>query len=190
MIHPYNKIYLSIIMRKLAGMFQLAVMEEHMDIDDFVSKFISSGMAYSFEIANPEYVLGKSENELVGIILQKEPLDVEQHICATPFFWVGWVLKYAQWSLNRTYKEITDAFPCSKLQMYYFPYHEMDITKSLDLIKKMISYVCPLKDYRLKKGYSQKDLAEYSDVSVRNIKAYEQGTVDIAKASGRHCTAL
>ncbi len=185
MVHAYDKIYLPVEQRKLGGMFQMAVMEEHMDIDEFMEKFISCGMARAFEIANPIYVLGKSVYELMEIVLQRKPAGGERPHVATPAYWVGWVLAYAQWHLNRTFKDITDKFPCSKLELCYFPYHEMDISRSLDLIKEKISYMHPLKAYRKKMRYTQEELARYSDVPVRNIRAYEQGTVDISTAQGK-----
>lgn len=51
-----------------------------------------------------------------------------------------------------------------------------------------------LKMRRKKRGLSQKELAELSGISLRSIRAYEQGTRDIAGASVRQmgalCTAL
>ena len=38
-----------------------------------------------------------------------------------------------------------------------------------------------LKILRKKKGYSQKSLALLSNIPLRTIKAYEEGTLDIAK---------
>ncbi|MCD8295733.1 MAG: helix-turn-helix transcriptional regulator [Clostridia bacterium] len=170
---------------KLGGLFQLAVMELNMDIDEFAQKFLSSKMARAFEIANPIYVLGKSEEELFSIIMQQKPQVRKLKYSYSPAYWVGWVLAYAQWYLNRTFEQITDKFPCSKLIQYYFPYHEMDISKSVELIKQKIGYQCPLKEYRAKKNYTQEELALMSEVPVRDIRAYEQGKVEISNAQGR-----
>lgn len=182
MIHAYDKVYLYYEQRKLGSLFQMAVMDNHMDIDEFAEKFIASGMARAFEIANPKYVLGKSVYELLELTLQNNPAGTEHPYAATPAYWVGWVLAYAQWYLNRTFKYITDRLPCSKLILYYFPYHEMTIAKSLDLIKEKISYEHPLKEYRMKRNFTQEELAKYSGVSASSIKSYEQGTADISTA--------
>ncbi|MCD8307977.1 MAG: helix-turn-helix domain-containing protein [Clostridia bacterium] len=157
-------------------------MEEHMDIDEFMEKFISSGMAMAFEIANAKYVLGKSVYELMRIILQREPVGREHPYAATPAYWVGWVLAYAQWYLNRTFEQITDKFPCSMLILYYFPYHEMAISKSLDLIKEKISYDLPLRAFRKERHFTQEELARFSGVPLRSIRAYEQGKVELYTA--------
>lgn len=182
MIHAYDKMYLYYEQRKVGGLFQMAVMEEHMDIDEFMEKFISSGMAMAFEIANAKYVLGKSVYELMRIILQREPVGREHPYAATPAYWVGWVLAYAQWYLNRTFEQITDKFPCSMLILYYFPYHEMAISKSLDLIKEKISYDLPLRAFRKERHFTQEELARFSGVPLRSIRAYEQGKVELYTA--------
>lgn len=66
----------------------------------------------------------------------------------------------------------------------------MDITKSVELIKSHLSNVSPLRYFRSKKKLSQSDLAILSGVPLRSIKAYEQGTVDIANAQAETLYAL
>ncbi len=191
MIHAYEKMYVAVAQRKLGWMFQLAAVSEGMDIDEFAEAFLSSKIARAFEVANPIYVLGKSGVEMLEIVLNRKLQTVVQPTGYTSAYWVGWVLAYAQWYLNRPFRKIIDAFPCSKLEMHYFPYHEMDISKCLELVKQKISYVCPLKEYRTRMNLTQKELAERSEVSVSSIKAYEQGKADIASARGRtlYCLA-
>lgn len=103
---------------------------------------------------------------------------------------MGWVLAYAQWYFNKPYAAIIAAIPCSKILDNYFPYHEMDITHSMDLIAKYLKPVCPLKQIRQKRGISQTQLSDLSNVPLRTIKAYEQGTVDIAKAQAETLYSL
>lgn len=190
MIHAYNEQFVSIIQPKVAAMFELAVLEEHIDIDAFAQKFISSPVCHALENADPVYALGKSANELLALILGNEPLNIETSSYASPEYWVGWVLAYAQWYFNKPYSTIITAIPCSKLLDNYFPYHEMDITRSMELIAKYIKPVCPLKEIRKKRGLSQTQLANLSNVPLRTIKSYEQGTVDISKAQGETLYAL
>ena len=66
----------------------------------------------------------------------------------------------------------------------------MDISQSMELIAKYLKPVCPLKEIRQKRGISQTQLANLSNVSLRAIKAYEQGTVDISKAQAETLYAL
>lgn len=190
MIHAYNEQHLSIIQSKLAAMFELAVLEEHIEIDEFASRFLSSPVCSAFEKADPVFVLGKSANELLAVILVSTPLKIETDSYASPEYWVGWVLAYTQWYFNKPYKDLFAALPCSKLINEYFPYHEMDITRSLDLFRPNLNIRCPLKELRLMHNLSQAELAILSGVSIRTIKAYEQGTVDISKAQADTLYAL
>ena len=190
MIHAYNEQFIGIIQPKVAAMFELAVLEEYIDIDAFAQKFISSPVCHALENADPVYALGKSANELLALILGNEPFNIETSSYASPEYWVGWVLAYAQWYFNKPYATIIAAIPCSKILDHYFPYHEMDITQSMDLIAKYLKLVCPLKEIRQRHGLSQTQLANLSNVPLRTIKSYEQGTVDIAKAQGETLYAL
>ena len=190
MIHAYNEQFLEIIQRKVAVMFELAVLEENIEIDTFAQKFASSSVCHALEVADPVYALGKSANELLALILSNEPLNIETGSYASPEYWAGWVLAYAQWYFNKPYAAIIAAIPCSKILDNYFPYHEMDITHSMDLIAKYIKPVCPLKQIRQKRGISQTQLSNLSNVPLRTIKAYEQGTVDIAKAQAETLYSL
>lgn len=190
MIHAYNEQHLSVIQSKLAAMFELAVLEEHVEIDEFASCFLSSPVCHAFEKADPVFVLGKSANEMLAVVLDRPPLNIETDSCASPEYWVGWVLAYAQWYFNKPYKKLIEALPCSKLISEYFPYHEMDITHSLDLFRPHLFMRCPLKELRLMNNLSQSELAVLSGVSIRTIKAYEQGTVDISKAQADTLYAL
>lgn len=190
MIHAYNEQFLEIIQRKVAVMFELAVLEENIEIDTFAQKFVSSSVGHALEVADPVYALGKSANELLALILGNEPLNIETGSYASPEYWAGWVLAYAQWYFNKPYDAIIAAIPCSKILDNYFPYHEMDIMHSMDLIAKYLKPVCPLKQIRQKRGISQTQLSNLSNVPLRTIKAYEQGTVDIAKAQAETLYSL
>lgn len=182
MIHAYDSYYLPRIQRKLAELFELAVVFRDIDIDLFIKKFIDSNMARAFETNNFKYTHGKSPIELLAIILDEEPKEITVFASATPEYWVGYVLAYVSWYYNKSYKEIVEAIPCSSLILYYYPYHEMDIRSVLDLYKDKIKIESKLKTYREKKNYSQNDLSILSEVPLRTIRSYEQQTIDISKA--------
>lgn len=182
MIHAYNEQFLDIIQNKLAVMFELAVLKERLDVDDFANRFAMSKAAKALEKADPVYALGKSANELLALVISRDPLDVEITCDASPEYWLGWVLAYAQWYFNTSYSSIIKALPCSKLICHYFPYHEMDIMHSMDLIGSHLDLEPALRRIRRAKGWSQADLARLSGVSLRAVKAYEQGSLDISKA--------
>lgn len=184
MIHAYDKYYLDMTQRKLGMLFELAVLQEGMDIDSFAQLFLSSKVSRAIEKADPIYIAGKSALELLAIVLNKDIGPVETSMQCSPEYWVGWVLAYIQWDTNKSFAEIIKAYPCSKLLLNYFPYHEMDITQIVELVKKHLDMDCPLKKWRQKRQLSQNQLALLSGVPVRNIKAYEQGVVELSKAQG------
>lgn len=184
MIHAYDEYYLDMSQRKLASMFELAVYQEKLTVDEFGERFIQSSISKAFEEGDPVYLAGKSANELLGLVLGKQIEETEQNMLASPEYWVGWVLAYTQWYTCKTFGEIIKAYPCSKLLLNYFPYHEMDETETVALIQKQLSTESPLKSWRKKRKLSQTELAGISGVSLRAIKAYEQGKLDISKAQG------
>lgn len=190
MIHAYNEQFLGTVRGKLAAMFELAVETEGLGIDDFADRFLSSRICRAFECADPVFVLGKSANELLGMILAKDPPDVETGEYGSPEYWVGWVLAYTQWYLNKPYRELVAALPCGKLLDFYFPYHETDVLQSVDLFRARLPRVCPLKTLRRRRGLNQTELAALSGVPERTIRSYEQGKNEISKARAETLYAL
>ena len=59
-----------------------------------------------------------------------------------------------------------------------------DAMSAVSIIIDTISPVTVLKRLREERGISQSELALYSGVPIRSIRAYEQGTVDLCKAQG------
>lgn len=182
MIHAYREQYAEIIQHKTAEMFELAVLNEKLNIDSFAESFASSVVASAFESMDPIYILGRSSNELIASIMDKPPVDIYTAAYASPEYWVGWILGYTQTTLKKSFKTLIKVFPCSELLNYYFPYHEMDIKQILDIFKNKLSKYSPLKERREAVGLSQSDLSLLTDIPVRTIRAYEQNKLDIKKA--------
>lgn len=184
MIHAYDEYYLDMTQAKLASMFEIAVYQEKLTIDEFAEKFVDSLVSKEIEKRNPIYIAGKSANELIGLVLNKQIEESEQNMFASPEYWVGFVLSYTQWYTCRSFNEIIASYPCGKLILNYFPYHEMDIMEIVKVIKEHLSIEPSLKTWRKKRNLTQSELAKISGVSLRTIKAYEQGKLDISKAQG------
>lgn len=89
-------------------------------------------------------------------MIDSEPRYAEVSSEASPEYWLGWVLSYAQWYFNKSYSALIEALPCSKLIKHYFPYHEMDIMHSMDLIGSHLDLTPPTEedpqDERLEPG--------------------------------------
>lgn len=184
MIHAYDERYLSNIQKKLGIMFEYALIYKKIDIDDFSLRFSLSKVGKAFEKNDLIYTLGKSESELLSIILDTEIERIELPIVIGPEYWVGYVIAYVSWYYNLPYETIVNCYKPSLLINNYFPYHEMNINKILEIYDKRINLLSSLKVLREKKELTQLELATLSNVPIRTIKAYEQMSLDISKAQG------
>lgn len=182
MIHAYREQYAEIIQLKVAEMFELGVLKEKIDINKFADAFASSRVADAFEMMDPIFVLGKSSNELIGIILDLPPVNIYVADFASPEYWAGWVLGYAQTFFKKSFRTLLRVFPAGELLEHYFPFHEMDIRHIIDVYNDRFKKYNPLKEYRKATRLSQDDLSLLTDIPTRTIRAYEQGKLDLAKA--------
>jgi hypothetical protein len=63
-------------------------------------------VAKEIEAASPNYLVGKSATEMLSEILDKPCSYSNIPMERSPEYWAGWILANAQWSLNKTFKEI------------------------------------------------------------------------------------
>ncbi len=183
MIRAYDEVFLPFVQDVVGNIFEMGVELKGININDFIIKFLNFKYLAKIESADPTLVLGKSSNEILGLILNEEPEEFESYPYATPEYWCGYVLAYATWYFNKSYRDILDKYPIDRLLNDYFPYHEMDIMHIINKINKFIPFESKLKKYRISNDLSQKELSIISNVSLRTIRAYEQGSVDISKGS-------
>ena len=182
MVKAYDNFYLSFIQRKMGEMFEVAVFHEKLSLEAFCELFLKSKVCHYFEIADHEYVLGRSSLELLADILNKDPEEIMLNAFATPEYWSGYALAYVQWFFNKPFSYVLEHLEINCLYNMYFPYHEMDLQHLVDAVKSKMDLVNKLTDYRKSKGYTQKDLSIVSGVPLRTIRGYEQGTLSIEKA--------
>ena len=185
MIHVYNRMYLAGVMRNLAAMTDLAINAEGLDADEFGELFASSDVAKKIEHAIPDMLAGKSATEMLSLLLNKEVVYTTIPMDRTPEYWAGWVLAKAQWEIGKTFAQILSVMPLSSLISLYYPYHEADESKTINLIRaRMPSKASVLKQIRKARKLTQEQLAILSGVNIRSIRAYEQGDNDLFKAQG------
>ena len=182
MIRAYGEIYLNSVMHNLAAVVDIAINAEGLEADVFADKFASSDIARGIEAGVPDILVGKSATEMLMIILDKNIDYTTVPVDRTPEYWSGWILANAQWYINKPFKEILSVMPLSKLVNMYYPYHEADEMKTVEIIASHFSSGSTLKMIRKKRKLSQDELALLSGVNVRSIRAYEQGKNDITKA--------
>lgn len=182
MIHAYNEIYLNTVMHNLAALFDMAINAEGLDADEFAMDFAASEIAHGIENGVPDMLAGKSATEMLMSILERDLEYDSVPMDRTPEYWAGWILAIAGWELNKSFAEILSVMPFSRLVGMYYPYHEADERKTVDVIAGLFSSVSPLKTMRQKRKLTQEQLAEISGVNLRSIRSYEQGDNDIGKA--------
>lgn len=188
----YSELYLNDAMCNLGDMLDFMVHDCGYNPDESFSWFISSGIASAFEIGSPKYVSGMSGFELASEVIFcthgfRPKLDVKPKGFKTPEYWAGWILAYYQWYRNLTFEKIcSNGLSVSNvLSMYVL--HEADNSKFIEiadsiLLRNIAEAPSPLKLIRLARGYTQKELANASGVSLRMIQLYEQRQNDINKA--------
>lgn len=184
MIHAYNKIYLNGVMRNIAALFDLAVNAEELDQNGFAELFSKSDIASGIQSGTPDILAGKSPTEMLIEILNKDVEYTNIPSDRTPEYWAGWILAYSQWYLNKSFEQILDVMSFSELVKLYYPYHEADEMKTIEVIQSRFKCECALKKLRQKRKLTQKQLSILSGVNVRSIRSYEQGDNDISKAQG------
>lgn len=193
MTNAYSELYLDDAMENLGGMVDYAVGTCGFSPDEFMNRFISSGIAAKFERGNPKYVAGMSGVELAELVLEttgtfgenrKEKFHIEQK---GREYWSGWILAYYQWITGKRFEDIFEnGLPLSQIMSMYI-LHEADVSKFVDVADGVIERgknerKTPLQRIRKARGFTQQELSEASGVSLRMIQLYEQRQNDISKA--------
>ena len=191
MIRAYQKTYLSRAQSVLGSAFDYAVNDCGIPGDHFIQLFTVSSVSKRLENGEPACLVGRSGIELVmDIVLETKGNQLEtearEHFGRSREYWIGWAVCYYQWYSSRSYREIFQALPFEDLQEMYYPLHEADITKFVDIAEERVHATFPdtnLKRIRTTYGCTQAELARQSGVSLRSIQMYEQRHKDINKAS-------
>ena len=184
MIHAYNEIYLDVVMKNLAALFDIAINAEGYDEDEFADVFSKSNIASGIETGTPDILAGKSATELLIELTGKDCEYTSIPMDRTPEYWAGWVLAYAQWYLNKSFSDIFSVMPFSRLVNMYYPYHEADEIKTIEIIQGLFPNDSALKRLRQERKLTQEQLAALSGVNVRSIRSYEQRSNALSKAQG------
>ena len=193
-IYAYNELYLEYDMQAMGTMLDYAVNYCHWEIDAFFQAFLDTDRyARQFECGDPDTVAGKSGVELYLCVTGASPKNLSEYIefGCSPEYWVGWVLAFCQWHMNRTFRELAAAVPPSEMLLLYLTHHEMHPLHTVHAIKvRMKETPTHLERLRKQAGYSQAQLADLSTVPLRSIQMYEQRTHDISKAQFNVLNAL
>lgn len=178
MTPAYSEIYLNDAMCTLAEVFSYLPDAKQADI--FFRRFVMSGIAYQFGKGNPRYINMPSQAlfyEVVGASMQ---LVRPKGMGRSPQYWCGFVLAYYQWYTGLSFERIGVSLPPSAIMDMYYPLHEADLQKFVDIATSIISKKeTNLAIYRKNADMTQEQLADYSGVSLRSIQLYEQRRLNI-----------
>ena len=191
MTRAYQDIYLSNAQSALGDAFDYAINVCKLPGETFTNLFVASSISKRMENGEPAILSGKSGVEIaIDVIYETtgKQLDPQSHdrMDRSVEYWVGWALAYYQWYSARRYSEIFKALSFEELSGLYYPLHEADITKFVEIIDKRVKTYFKetnLKRIRMSYGCTQIELARQSGVSLRSIQMYEQRRKDINKAS-------
>lgn len=198
MIHAYSKVYLEKARTVLGRMLDFAVYDLEYSITGFFELFINSGIAARFEKGDFTLLAGMSGVELAYEVLEQSGIHTprikpEYTVNRSEEYWTGWALAYYQWENALSFAEIVKYIPIKEIQALYSPYHEMDIRQFCDKMNELYKLSKPetnLKLLRENAGFSQRELAEFSDIPIRTIQQYEQRQKNINKAQVEYLAKL
>ena len=198
MIRAYAESYLDDAMENLGEAFDYAVNTCHLEIDDFMALFVTTGFSDAFGKGVPKIIVGLSGTELTMEILSKAKLmesfpDPRVAYTFSPEYWCGWVLAYYQWRTGRSFRDIANNVSMVEIRRLYGALHEASEEKFVATLNEIIrrkNNPSNLQRQRRRIGYSQKELSDRSGVNLRTLQQYESKAKDINKASAISVVAL
>lgn len=173
-----------------AEMLDIGVNECDVSGSDIIAAFLASGLDREFERLNPVYVAGKSALDLLELLSPYLDANFELPALATSIplvdYWVGWAVSFYQHETGTPYRRIFEAVPYEEFAAAYYPLHEADESKFVDVFEPHIRNTersTRLAIQRKIAFMSQAELAEASGVGLRSIQMYEQRNKNINRAS-------
>ena len=174
----------------LASVFEIGVNACGLDGQRVADAFVASGLAHEFERRNPVFTAGKSAVDLLDYMAPylgiQAPVPEPEFVYPGMDYWVGWALVHFQYETGCPYKRVFEVVPYQELQGMYYPLHEADESKFVDVLLKRMKDACKTTRLRIQRdivGLSQAELAQRSGVKLRSIQMYEQRNKNINHAS-------
>lgn len=190
-IRAYSEDYIAGAQRILGDAADFAIMTLALEPDTFGKAFSVSDVSRQFAKGNPRYVAGMNGCELARIVLEKtntpfKDADDAMYIDKGPEYWAGWALAFYQWYSGYTFSEILSVVSLEQIIQMYPVFHEMDILQFVDAMQKKMNEAFPRTRLRMRRdicGLSQAELADRSEVPLRQIQLFEQRQRDINKTA-------
>lgn len=144
MKYTYDESYLNDIQKNLGFFFQSAICLLKFSPEQVQSIFLESEVPHQIEIANPDFLCGKSGFELLIIACKNISIDKSvTEALNEPFYpqaeyWSGSVLAYYQWQTGVPFKDILEKFPLQHILDNYQIMHEADFSKMVALMNEVV----------------------------------------------------
>jgi len=194
-MNAYNKIYLDDAMQTAGAMMDCAVNALCCPMNEFWARFLSSGIADRFSRGDVTCLAGKSGVELAIEVMRLTGRDIPGNdgviSISSPEYWAGCTLAYYQWQSGMSFKQLSrlGLDMCSVISMF-FPLHEADLSVFCHradeiVMERMKSLPHWIKHLRKLNDITQEELSEITGVPLRQIRAYEQKTIDTSNAESR-----
>jgi len=181
----YPKSRLSDVQSLLGDYFNIAINGFYNSPELAYEQLLLSKYSKLIEKGNTFVVSGKTGYELfydVNNVIAETPivLNKSRDLNTTKEYWAGWILAYLQWATARSFDNIVEILPFAKIIEMYHPYHEMDERNFVDdVMNKYFLRVTNLYRIRKRNGFTQSELANRAQVSIRTIQMLEQRQNDI-----------
>lgn len=144
MKYAYDEMYLADVQKNLGFFFQFLLHNLSVLPADAQKFFLESEIPGQIEIANPDFLCGKSGYELAMIALPKADLSEKiEEAVKEPFYpeaeyWAGYVLAYCQWKNAVSFAKILNSYPLKNLLANYHLLHEADVSKAEEIIMEKV----------------------------------------------------
>ena len=140
MTRAYIEPYLKDVMRNLGVMSHFCINEYGVSPEKFSELFPKSHVAEQISMGNPRFLAGMSGKEMADMLIAAHPDTAAKSASsnqyhASPEYWAGWVMAYCQWYSAKSFAQMyADGQTYERLLMMYYPMHEADLAKVVDLI--------------------------------------------------------
>ena len=175
------------IKNKFATLLSKMVTDAKLGYNEITDKLIENEFLECFEKNDISIIYDKSYEAIIYDLFKKE-CSYSENIDPV-IYWCG--EQYISLFLNKRIplKQLLLICPLQQMESYYDIYHEQNEIKIIEMFIKKIYKESILKKLRKKRGYSARELAILSSVSINTIKYYENNS-NLYKASFENITKI
>ena len=168
------------IKNKFATLLSKMVTDAKLGYNEITDKLIEEDFLDCFEKNDISIIYDRSYEAIIYDLFKKECSYSEQ--IDPVIYWCG--EQYISLFLNKRIplKQLLLICPLQQMESYYDIYHEQNEKKFIEMFIKKIYKESILKRLRKKRGYSARELAILSSISINTIKYYENNN-NLYKAS-------